>query len=523
MTSDIGYLGNAKLTIYYPISIGAVSALMIEATMSADVSSPAGELSNLHFGFRHLPFQDTDSQNFFTSSGYVNAYNQLLGAIRQQWGVVAVVGESGIGKTLLLTKVMQEAPEHLHFVFCPAAHLAFDDLLEFLCEALQATAADDSRAARCRALAAALSTTSSTSQRVLLVIDNAHALGDMVLGELLRLLRQLRRAAPMQLILGAESSLVAELHHEAALHPLAMNALVLTPEPLSEVEVATYIRWQLKLAGGNGDTLFPIAAIRRVYRYAGGVPRRINALCYRALSLAQQRRQSQVTVSMITEAARAEGLSTQALPRLLNAVPPVEDNKPQQSSSRRRLPGRLLALGAAVVMGSAGAFWLEQYLGELPAFGNSTGEQGAVPQPLVVNEISPPRSQPQFGAIDNGPLKPPVENDPPVKPEPIPWDRSQMAAEYLRRGDRLLELGDVAAARQFYQTAADQGSSAARVAVGKTFDPLVLEARGLRGVYADPSQAAEWYRAAHEGGEREALTRLRALERAALLDSRSGS
>jgi len=61
------------------------------------------------------------------------------------------------------------------------------------------------------------------------------------------------------------------------------------------------------------------------------------------------------------------------------------------------------------------------------------------------------------------------------------------------------------------------------VAVGKTFDPLVLEARGLRGVYADPSQAAEWYRAAHEGGEREALTRLRALERAALLDSRSGS
>lgn len=503
----------------YLISIGAVSAPMIEATMSADVSPPAGELSNLHFGFRHLPFQGTDSQSFFTSSGYVDAYNQLLGAIRQQWGVVAVVGDSGIGKTLLLTKVMQEAPEHLHFVFCPVAQLAFDDLLEFLCEALQVTATDDSRAARCKALA--LASTSSTGRRVLLVVDNAHALGDMVLGDLLRLLRRLRREAPVQLILGAESSLVTDLRHEAALHPLAMNALVLTLEPLSEVEVATYIRWQLKLAGGNADTLFPVAAIRRVYRYAGGVPRRINALCYRALSLAQQRRQSQVTVSMITEAARAEGLSTQALPRLLNAAPPVEDNGPQQPPSRRRLPGRLLALGAAVVMGSAGAFWLEQYLGERPASGNSTGEQGAVPRSLVLNEVSPPRSQPQPGALDNGPPKPPVENDPPVKPGPIPWDRSQMAVEYLHRGDRLLELGDVAAARQFYQTAADQGSSAAQVAVGKTFDPLVLEARGLRGVYADPSQAAEWYRAAREGGEREALARLRALERAALLNSES--
>lgn len=487
----------------------------MEATMPADALSPAADLDGLHFGFRQPPFQGADPQVFFTSSCYVNAYNQLLGAIRQMHGVVALVGESGIGKTLLLNRVIHEAPAHLRFVLCPAAPLAFDDLLTFICEALELTPADTLRDTRIQALRDFLDAARAGGQRLLLVMDDAHGVGEPVLGEVLRLLRRLRAAAPVQLVLAGEAPLLGRVRHEAALHPLAANALELTLEPLSEVEVTTYVRWQLKLAGVDGDGLFPVAAIRRVHRHAGGVPRRINHLCQRALLIAQQRHQPQVTVPMISEAARDQGLPTQATPGPVN--PAGASVAPAPSVPRRRAPRWLVGLAILTVVGSASAYWLRAHL---PGSGNGVAEEAATaaaPQILPVNTLEPRISRILPPPTEAPPSKPPTAPPPPAKSAVLSWDRSQMAVEYLRRGDRLLELGDVAGARQFYQTAAERGSAAARVAVGKTYDPLVLEARGLRGVYADPAQAAQWYRTALEAGQREAQTRLRALERAALL------
>ncbi len=92
-----------------------------------------------------------------------------------------------------------------------------------------------------------------------------------------------------------------------------------------------------------------------------------------------------------------------------------------------------------------------------------------------------------------------------------PTPASPEADALLARGDDLLATGDVAAARLFYQRAAEQGSAAAATAVGQTYDPGVLEVLRVRGQRGDPQVAAEWYRKAIEAGDRQAEIRLKRL------------
>jgi TPR repeat protein len=78
----------------------------------------------------------------------------------------------------------------------------------------------------------------------------------------------------------------------------------------------------------------------------------------------------------------------------------------------------------------------------------------------------------------------------------------------LSRGDAMLGLGNVSAARMLYQRAADAGVGVAALKLAETYDPVFLAARELRGVKPDPVAAEAWYRRAAELGDVEATKRL---------------
>ncbi len=94
---------------------------------------------------------------------------------------------------------------------------------------------------------------------------------------------------------------------------------------------------------------------------------------------------------------------------------------------------------------------------------------------------------------------------------PAPSADPKHADALLARGDDLLATGDVAAARLFYQRAAELGSAAAATAVGQTYDPGVLELLRVRGARGDVQMATEWYRKAIAAGDRQAEIRLKRL------------
>jgi hypothetical protein len=112
---------------------------------------------------------------------------------------------------------------------------------------------------------------------------------------------------------------------------------------------------------------------------------------------------------------------------------------------------------------------------------------------------------------------PPAEAETPAARPAVPpaaaapgSDREDIAT-LLARGRTHLANGDVSAARLVFRRAAENGDAQAALALGETFDPLVLRSLGAVGVAADPIQARGWYQRAAELGSRDAPQRLNQL------------
>ena len=104
-----------------------------------------------------------------------------------------------------------------------------------------------------------------------------------------------------------------------------------------------------------------------------------------------------------------------------------------------------------------------------------------------------PAAPPAAGEATAAKPEPPAPPPAPAKagesaPPPPKLSPSALAA-LLSRGDELLGLGDVVAARLLYERAAELGSALAATSAGKTYDPRFLVRIGAQGVTPD-AQAA---------------------------------
>ena len=79
------------------------------------------------------------------------------------------------------------------------------------------------------------------------------------------------------------------------------------------------------------------------------------------------------------------------------------------------------------------------------------------------------------------------------------------------QGRQFFDVGDLIAARILFLRAANLGDAAAAVAMGATYDPVVLAERGVLGPVADLDKARKWYERAREMGSPEGPRRLEML------------
>jgi len=84
-------------------------------------------------------------------------------------------------------------------------------------------------------------------------------------------------------------------------------------------------------------------------------------------------------------------------------------------------------------------------------------------------------------------------------------------AALVARGRKYFAAGDLAAARLVLRPAALAGDSVAALALGESYDPVVLKRLGVIGLSGDPTQARDWYRRAAELGSTDAPHRLEQL------------
>jgi hypothetical protein len=98
----------------------------------------------------------------------------------------------------------------------------------------------------------------------------------------------------------------------------------------------------------------------------------------------------------------------------------------------------------------------------------------------------------------------------PSQPGARRLERSEIVA-LLARGDDLMASGDMGGARLVLGLAAEARDPRAALALGATYDPLILEKLGVRGRVADVAQARFWYEKAVEFGSKEGARRLQSL------------
>jgi hypothetical protein len=103
----------------------------------------------------------------------------------------------------------------------------------------------------------------------------------------------------------------------------------------------------------------------------------------------------------------------------------------------------------------------------------------------------------------------PTASRPPVQP----MDPEEIG-RLIKRGQQLLQAGDIAPARLMLQRAAVGGSGHAAFLLGGTYDPEVLRDLGVLGFAPNPAMAREWYQRAAELGVTEAKRRLDRLAQA---------
>jgi hypothetical protein len=138
-------------------------------------------------------------------------------------------------------------------------------------------------------------------------------------------------------------------------------------------------------------------------------------------------------------------------------------------------------------------------------------EPATPPTPAESSTAAPPPAAPAPLAKATVPaITAPVSVAPPATPSVATRDRDEVDA-MLGRARSYLAAGDVAAARLLLRRAAERDDPQAALALGGTYDPIVLKRLGILNFQGDTVQAREWYRRAAELGSPDAASRLELL------------
>ncbi|MEM7774521.1 MAG: hypothetical protein AAF732_02860 [Pseudomonadota bacterium] len=136
-----------------------------------------------------------------------------------------------------------------------------------------------------------------------------------------------------------------------------------------------------------------------------------------------------------------------------------------------------------------------------PAVPSAAAPRPAQPsRPESVASVTPAPSNPAPAAQPTSPGPAVTPRSPPPSPGPgvlkppvLEGDELRRAERLLGRGDEALRIGNVLAARLFYQRAAMLGLASAALALAQTYDEVELRRLRVIGVEPDPDLAQFWY------------------------------
>lgn len=239
-----------------------------------------------HFGLREPPFGLTPDTAFaFACTPHQEALNVLLVAIENGEGFIKIVGEVGLGKTLLCRRFLATLGAGYITAYFPNPMLDPRGLLLALAEELRVPVDREAdQHALIKTLNHALLDFARCGKKVVVCLDEAQAIPAQTL-EALRLLSNLEteKRKLLLVVLFGQPELDAKLSQPDVRQLLQRITFHYNLSALSAKETEYYVAHRLRVAGYVGDRLFDRGAAAALYRATRGVPRLINIVAHKAM------------------------------------------------------------------------------------------------------------------------------------------------------------------------------------------------------------------------------------------------
>lgn len=250
-----------------------------------------------HFKLRQRPFRLTPHLAFrYPEPSQVEALTTLRVALEQGEGFIKVVGEVGLGKTLLCRALLEQLQAPFVTAWLPDPHLSPGTLRFALARDLgiELPGRPTQQMVHER-LQNELAAMAARGLRPVLLIDEAQALPASTL-ETVRLLTNLEteQRKLLQVVLFGQPELDRRLAMPQFRQLRQRITYSCRLEALDRSGVAAYLAHRLERAGASGE-LFAPRAVARIARASGGVPRLVNVLADKALLSAFGRGSAQAT------------------------------------------------------------------------------------------------------------------------------------------------------------------------------------------------------------------------------------
>ena len=266
-----------------------------------------------HFGLNEAPFRITPHTEFFFSGANRGAtLEALLYAIAHDEGIVKVTGEVGSGKTMLCRVLVERLPKSIETIYLATPSVSRDEILHVIAADLQVESQGARLTILLRALQDRLINLYEAGRRVVVLIDEAHAMPLETLEEV-RLLSNLEsnRHKLLQMVLFGQPELNAHLALPSMRQLKERITHTFKLEPLVRSDVESYIDFRMRAAGYRGPNVFAPQAMQVIAQSSLGLTRRINILADKALLAAFADGAHQVSVKHARAAVRDSEYGTE--------------------------------------------------------------------------------------------------------------------------------------------------------------------------------------------------------------------